>query len=88
VLALVGIVNIPIIHFSVQWWNTLHQGASVSRMDAPSIDPGMLWPLLMMAAAFKSFYALALLRRVRCELLTRERHTGWVRQYVMEAGYA
>ena len=51
VLALVGFVNIPIIKFSVDWWNTLHQPASVTRLDAPAIDPAMLTPLLLMALA-------------------------------------
>ena len=48
ILVLVGVVNVPIIKFSVDWWNTLHQPASVVRMGGPSIDPSMLWPLLMM----------------------------------------
>jgi len=82
VLALVGAVNIPIIHFSVQWWNTLHQGATVSRLGAPAIDPSMLLPLLLMALAFKLYYAAVLLLRCRCEVLDRERNSSWVRELV------
>jgi heme exporter protein C len=69
VLALVGLVNLPIIKFSVDWWNTLHQPASITRMDGPSIDPSMLWPLLTMAAAFHLFMLTALIERMRTLLL-------------------
>jgi len=69
VLALVGFVNVPIIKFSVDWWNTLHQPASVLRMDGPSIHPEMLWPLLLMALGFKLFYVSLLLVRVQSELI-------------------
>ena len=78
ILALVGVVNIPVIHFSVQWWNTLHQPASVSRMGAPTIAPIMLVPLLLMALAFTVYFFTVMLMRMRNEILERERHTGWV----------
>ena len=68
VLALVGAVNLPIIKFSVDWWNTLHQPASVIKMGGPSIHPDMLWPLLIMAVAFKTYYVWVLLVRIRQEL--------------------
>ncbi len=71
VLALVGFVNVPIIKFSVDWWNTLHQPASVIRMDGPTIDPAMLWPLLVMALAFTSYFAAVLLMRIRTEINRR-----------------
>ena len=80
ILAIVGVVNIPIIHFSVEWWNTLHQGATVTKLGAPSIDISMLIPLLLMAVAFKLYYALVVLMRARCEVLERERNTQWVRE--------
>lgn len=80
ILALVGVVNIPIIHYSVEWWNTLHQGPTVTKFDTPSIHPSMLVPLLLMAVGFKVFYVLALLMRVRTELLDRERHSRWVQE--------
>ncbi len=71
ILALVGFVNVPIIKFSVDWWNTLHQPASVSRLDAPAIDPSMLTPLLIMALAFKLFFVTVLLLRIRSGLVQR-----------------
>jgi len=82
VLALVGVVNIPIIHFSVQWWHTLHQGPTVSKLDAPSIHLSMLVPLLIMAAGFKLYYLTTLLLRARCQILERERNSAWVRDVV------
>ena len=78
ILALVGVVNIPVIHFSLNWWNTLHQPASVSRMGAPTIAPIMLVPLLLMALAFTIYFFTVVLMRMRNEILERERHTGWV----------
>ncbi|MDO6459503.1 heme ABC transporter permease [Granulosicoccaceae sp. 1_MG-2023] len=84
ILTLVGVVNIPIIHYSVVWWNTLHQGASVSKMDAPSIHVDMLIPLILLGLAFQVFYVLVLFLRVRAELLDRELNTGWVRQLALE----
>ncbi len=80
VLALVGVVNIPIIHFSVEWWNTLHQPASVSKIGAPSIHPSMLLPLLLMAVGFMLYFATVALMRMRYQVLMRERHTQWVAQ--------
>ncbi len=80
VLALVGVVNIPIIHYSVEWWNTLHQGATVTKLDKPSIHLSMLVPLLLMALSFTAFYGAVVLRRVRCEILEREQRSGWVRE--------
>ena len=71
ILALVGAVNLPIIKFSVEWWNTLHQGASVFRADGPAIDPSMLWPLLVMAAAMTLLFAALLLMAMRAEILRR-----------------
>lgn len=71
VLALVGSVNVPIIHYSVVWWNTLHQPASVFRMDGPTIDPSMLRPLMVMALAFTFFFVTLLLMRMRVEILGR-----------------
>jgi heme exporter protein C len=69
ILALAGFVNVPIIKFSVDWWNTLHQPASIMRLGGPSIDPAMLLPLLLMALAFTAFFVVLLLVRVKAELL-------------------
>jgi len=68
ILSLVGAVNLPIIKFSVNWWNTLHQPASVIKMGGPSIDASMLWPLFLLAIAFKGYYIWVLLVRMRQEL--------------------
>ena len=69
ILALVGFVNVPIIKFSVDWWNTLHQPASLTRLDAPAIDPAMLWPLLAMGVGYMTFFLTLLLLRMKSELL-------------------
>jgi heme exporter protein C len=71
ILAIVGVVNIPIIKFSVDWWNTLHQPASILRMGGPSIDASMLWPLLLMAITFKLYFVAVLLLRMKAELAGR-----------------
>ena len=78
VLALVGAVNVPIIYFSVKWWNTLHQGATVSLTAAPKMAAVMLAGMLVMAFA-AWFYSIAMaLMRVRAIILEREKHTNWV----------
>jgi heme exporter protein C len=82
ILALVGVVNLPIIHFSVEWWNTLHQPASVGRMGTPAIHPSILVPLLVMAVAFTFYFVTVALMRMRAEVLERERHTSWVAEAV------
>lgn len=79
-LALVGFVNVPIVHFSVQWWNTLHQGPSILRAGGPTIAGPMLWPLLSMIFGSSLFFGYVLLRRAQLELLSRERGTSWVRE--------
>ncbi|HWL72201.1 MAG TPA: heme ABC transporter permease [Geminicoccus sp.] len=71
ILALVGLVNIPIVKFSVDWWNTLHQPSSVLRMDGPAMAPSMLWPLLLMAVVFKLYMVSVLLVRIRTETAER-----------------
>lgn len=71
ILTLVGVVNIPIIHFSVQWWNTLHQPASVFRLGGPTIAPALLWPLLIMALAFTTLFLTLHLLAIRNEILRR-----------------
>jgi len=80
ILALVGVVNIPIIHYSVEWWSTLHQGPTVTKFDAPSITLDMLLPLLVMAVAFTLYYATVVLMRARCEILEAESSSSWVRE--------
>lgn len=82
VLTVVGVVNIPIIHYSVNWWQTLHQGATLLKLGAPSISPSMLFPLLAMLTAFFLYYCSVLLIGLRYELLRRERAAGWVQEAV------
>jgi len=79
ILALVGVVNIPIIHYSVEWWSTLHQGPTVTKLDKPSIHVSMLIPLLIMAVAFKFYYLIAMLQRAKTEVLVREQNAQWVK---------
>ncbi|MBI4357145.1 MAG: heme ABC transporter permease [Gammaproteobacteria bacterium] len=77
-LAIIGVINIPIIHFSVNWWYTLHQGTTLS-LTKPAIAPSMLWPLLAMIGAFFCYFMWVLLIRTRTEILTRERQCQWVK---------
>jgi len=80
VIALVGVINVPIIYFSVKWWNTLHQGASVSLTRSPSMATTMLTGMLIMVFAFWFYSIAAALMRVRCIILERERNSDWVKQ--------
>ena len=82
-LAMVGAVNLPIIHFSVKWWNTLHQGSSIS-VTGSSIDTSMLIPLLIMAVATKFYYGANLLTRARVKLLEQDKRKGWVQKMIKE----
>ena len=79
VLALVGVVNVPIIYFSVKWWNTLHQGASVSMTRAPSMAASMLTAMLLMTLAFWMYSIAVSLVRVRAIIREREQGTAWLR---------
>ncbi|APG86224.1 heme exporter protein C [Sinorhizobium americanum CCGM7] len=85
VLVLVGFVNIPIIKFSVEWWNTLHQPASVMRLDGPTIDPEFLWPLIVMAAGFTFLFFTLHIAAMRNEIW-RRRVTSLRRQAARNAG--
>jgi heme exporter protein C len=79
-LALVGVVNVPIIYFSVKWWNTLHQGASVSLNKSPSMALTMLWGMLLMALCIWMYSIAVALQRVRAIMLERESHADWVKK--------
>jgi heme exporter protein C len=80
VLAIVGLVNVPIIHYSVEWWNSLHQAPSVMKLDRPSMPASMLVPLLMMMLGFTLYFFAVLLVRLRGEVLRRERAASWVKE--------
>jgi len=84
-VAIVGVVNVPIIYFSVQWWNTLHQGASISFSSAPSMAATMLTAMLVMSLSLWMYTIAVVLMRVRCIILERERHSDWVAELMMEA---
>ncbi|MGH8442669.1 MAG: heme ABC transporter permease CcmC [Nevskiaceae bacterium] len=79
-LAVVGVANVVIVHYSVIWWNTLHQGPTLTKFDKPSIDASMLWPLLSMALGFMTFFGYVLFQRAQNELLWRERGNPWVKE--------
>jgi heme exporter protein C len=78
VIALVGVVNVPVIYFSVQWWNTLHQGASVSMRAAPTMATTMLFGMLIMTLALWAYTLAVVLLRLRCIILERERDAAWI----------
>ena len=78
ILALVGVVNIPIIHYSVEWWNTLHQGATITKFDKPSMAAEMLWPLLINILGFGLFMLAVSMQRFRALILEENQHRAWV----------
>lgn len=82
VLAIVGLVNVPIIHYSVEWWNSLHQAPSVMKLGRPSMPASMVLPLLMMLAGFTLYFVAVLLVRLRGEVLRRERSASWVKEAI------
>lgn len=80
ILTLVGLVDLPIIHYSVYWWNTLHQGSTISVFEKPKIAPSMIYPLLWMIAGFSLYCLLTIILKARNEVLLRERRQSWVRE--------
>ncbi|KGQ29088.1 heme ABC transporter permease [Gallibacterium anatis] len=84
ILSIVGVVNLPIIHFSVQWWNTLHQGASITKFEKPSIATEMLIPLLLAILGFMLLSVYLTVVRYRNELLSADRKRAWVQTLVAE----
>lgn len=82
ILLLVGVINIPIIYFSVKWWNTLHQGATVKMSGETSMDETMLWTMLIMAVGFWAYSIATAMMRVRSIMLEREHDTQWVRNLI------
>jgi heme exporter protein C len=84
-LAVIGMVNVPIVRFSVEWWNSLHQSPSVMKLARASMPASMLVPLLLMLAGFTVFFLAFLSVRLRAEVLRREKHSAWVREMVANA---
>jgi heme exporter protein C len=78
ILAIVGIINLPIIHYSVEWWTSIHQGPSLMKLEAPSIATDMLWPLLVMILGYKLLFLAVLMSSTRIEVLQREKNSRWV----------
>lgn len=84
ILTLVGLVDLPIIHYSVYWWNSLHQGATLSAFAKPKIDASMLYPLLVTLAGFFLYCLWVLLHKARNEIVSRERKQLWVKELMDE----
>ena len=82
ILTLVGVINIPIIKYSVEWWNTLHQGATISKLDKPSMDSAMLIPLLINILGFALMIGALTLIRFRNEVIARNAMRPWVKELV------
>jgi heme exporter protein C len=82
VLAVVGVVNVPIVKYSVVWWNSLHQGSSLSLTGKDTIATPMLIPLLVSMLGFTLYFGAVLLVRLRAEVLRRERAAGWISEVV------
>jgi heme exporter protein C len=84
-LAIVGVINIPIIKYSVEWWNTLHQGATFTLTEKPAMPVEMWLPLLLTALGFYCFFGAVLLLRMRLEVLKREARASWVKAEVQNS---
>ena len=82
VVTLIGAINIPIIHYSVEWWATLHQGPTVSKFDNPSIEITMLIPLIIMTIGFIAYFIYVLMIRMQSEIIRYERNSGWIRKEI------
>jgi len=88
-LAIVGVVNVPIVHKSVDWWNSLHQAPTLMREGGPAMPGSMLWPLLVMIAAYTFYFLAIMLRRAQAEVLRRERgNAAWLREELQRGGAA
>lgn len=79
-LAIIGVINLPVVHYSVIWWNTLHQGPTLAKFQLPSIDNSMLYPLLAMILAFNFFYWIILFLKIQTALLLKPSNTAWLKR--------
>jgi heme exporter protein C len=84
VLAIAGSIDIPIIKYSVVWWNSLHQGSTVLKFGRPSMDSSMLWPFLIMLPAVTLYVGAVLCIRVQTEILKRERNARWLHDHLRQ----
>lgn len=80
IVVLLGAIDVPIVHYSVNWWNTLHQGSTISRFAKPAMDNAMLYPLLMMIGGFFTYSFSLIFYRAKTEILYREKNAQWVQQ--------
>ncbi|EGH30921.1 heme exporter protein CcmC, partial [Pseudomonas syringae pv. japonica str. M301072] len=85
VLAVVGVVNIPIIKYSVEWWNTLHQGSTFSLTEKPAMPAEMWLPLLFTTLGFYCLFGVLLMMRMRLEVLRREARTQWAKAEILRS---
>jgi heme exporter protein C len=88
VLAIVGFVNVPVIHYSVTWWNSLHQAPTVMKFGRPTMPAAMLVPLLLMLLGFSLYFGALLLVRARGEIMRRERSARWIAEALAAEGHA
>ncbi|MGE3319289.1 MAG: heme ABC transporter permease [Candidatus Berkiella sp.] len=86
IFALIGLIDIPIIHYSVYWWNTLHQGATISRFAKPAIDSSMLWPLLSMIVGMAVYTSAIMCVKLRTQVIRRESNRRWVQLLIANKG--
>ncbi len=86
IFALIGLIDIPIIHYSVYWWNTLHQGATISRFAKPTMDSSMLWPLLCMIVGMAVYTSAIMCLKLRTQILSREANSRWVQSFIANKG--
>jgi heme exporter protein C len=82
ILILIGAINIPIIHFSVEWWTSLHQGSTLLKSGGPAIATSMLYPLLAMIFGLSLYFGGLLLTRIKAEVLNREKHARWIQEMI------
>ena len=84
ILILIGAINIPIIHFSVEWWTSLHQGSTLLKSGGPAIATSMLYPLLAMIFGLTIYFGGLLLIRVKAEVLSREKNARWIKDIILK----
>tara|TARA_Y100000590_G_scaffold421813_1_gene525880 strand:+ start:651 stop:1376 length:726 start_codon:yes stop_codon:yes gene_type:complete len=80
ILSIVGLINIPIIHFSVEWWNTLHRGPTVTKFDKPSAHITMLLPLFYMFAMYQIYFVLTVVKRIKLGIIERDSESNWIKE--------
>ena len=84
-LSIVGVVNVVVVHYSVEWWSSLHQGQTLMKKGGPAMDAEMLYPLLAMILGFTLLFGALLTRRIKTEVLYRERRSRWVREMILSS---